>query len=163
MKKIIIGGTIIGFIIFGLGIYLIFEKNNVNLKIKKDFVDQLSIDEIPKKEEKDSGIVVNYKPKNIYIIYNMLFNNIDVEVKEINDKTIVLDLKTVNLEKINKNLNEKEVIEYLSRDTLEKKSHTVSFEYDYKDGKYIFKYNNEFFKAVYYSFFDDYINNMEGN
>ena len=157
-KKIII--TIIIFFITSLmlGLFFVFKRNDEKQKIKEDFIQQLGIEETVDKSKATSGIKIEYESQDIYTLYQLLYNQIEVDVQNFDDNEVVLLLKTVDLENIDKNTSVREMIGYLETNNIKKKNHEIKLEYEFKENRYVFKYNEAFYKAIYYSFFEEYLN-----
>lgn len=159
-KKIIIGAVAVVVLIVGICLFFLLSGNDKTEQIKEDFVAQLGIEEPAEKTESDSGIKIDYQSQDIYTVYNLLYSQIEVEVKSVDDDQVVMELKTVDLENIDQDMDEKEMIAYLKKEDIEKKSHEVTFDYEYKDDHYLFDENEDFYRAIYYSYYDDYFNGL---
>ena len=158
-QKIIIGVVALVFVV-GVCLFFLLSGNDNKEQIKEDFIAQLGIEEPVEEIESDAGIKIDYQSQDIYTVYNLLYSQIEVEVKSADDAQAVIELKTVDLEDIDQDMDEKEMIDYLKKDNVKKKSHEVTFDYEYKDDHYLFEENEEFYRAIYYSYYDDYFNSL---
>ena len=162
MKKRIIISIIIISILCGAGFYFYKshkEKESLNI-IKEDIELQLGISST-EDENEETGLNIEYNPDKIYKIYDCLYKQIDLDIKTVDKDFLILSMDTVDLSKINKNMDQDDFLSYIQNDNVDKKHHEVKVKYTKEDNQYYIIKDEEFLKAIYYEYYDDYLDKLD--
>lgn len=162
MKKRIIISIIIISILCGAGFYFYKshkEKESLNI-IKEDIELQLGISST-EDENEETGLNIEYNPDTIYKIYDCLYKQIDLDIKTVDKDFLILSMNTIDLSKINKNMNQDDFLRYIQKDNVDKKHHEIKVKYTKEDNQYYIIKNEEFLKAIYYEYYDDYLDKLD--